>query len=154
MTDIKLYRDYWLTIKARILGIRSVLLVRTEAEMKSKVGLLAPEEIFMVIVVPSADTSAPDFDNIHEKETAIVYAMKKVARVNQTDESAVDDMQVMQQVIRSIKQLMLADAENHGSPFHRLLKEIDFSRMHTDPEYNFLESDGYSISFVLTTKGF
>lgn len=154
MTDIKIYRDYWLSVKARITSIKHVILVRTEAELKVKVAKIPNDEIFLVLVVPSSDTSAPDFDNIREKETAIVYALKKVARSNQTEVSEVDDMQQMQQLIRSIKDMMLADAENCANAYHDLVKEIDFSRMHTDPEFNFLESDGYSISFVLTTQGF
>jgi hypothetical protein len=35
-----------------------------------------------------------------------------------------------------------------------MIKRVDFSRMHTDPEYKYFECDGYSISFELTTPGF
>ena len=154
MINISLYKEFWLDVKSRIQGISRVILVRTEEELRDKIKAIGNKELFLVVVVPSSDTTSRDHDNIRERETCIIYVLVKVARANQTEEGSVSDMILTQDNISAIKHLMLVDSDNHTSTYHSILEEIDFSSMHTDPEYQYLECDGYSISFTLTTKGF
>lgn len=153
MIKIKDFKAYWDAMATRT-GASKCVLVRTESEMAQKIKGIVANELFMVVVIPSSDTVSRDNDNIMEKETVIVYALKKVSRKDQTDISMLDDQEQTQNCISTIKYLLLSDAETHDADYHALIKYIDFNRLHTDPEYNYLECDGYSISFALTTTGF
>ena len=154
MIKLDVYKGYWLDVKARINGLSRVILVRSEDELRDKIKALANKEIFLVVVIPSTDTDSLDLDNIRERETCIVYLLIKVARANQTEFDVEGDLMFTQDKISMIKNFMLADAQNCEHPYHSLLKQIAFSSMHTDPEYNYLGCDGYSLSFTLLTNGF
>ena len=154
MIRISDYRDYWVNVMERLPIIKRVVFARTEDELRDRIKKIANKEVFLVSVIPSADVFSPDHDNIRERETCIVYILIKVARSNQTESDVITDMQVTQDTITQLKRHLLADSENHDFQYHQFLKEIDFAGMHTDPEFNYLECDGYSISFKLITNNF
>lgn len=153
MIKIKDFKAYWDAMATRT-GASKCVLVRTEAEMAQKIKGIVAGELFLVVVIPSSDTVSRDNDNIMEKETVIVYAIKKVSRKDQTDSIVLDEMEQTQNCISMIKYFLHSDAETHDAAYHALIKYIDFNRLHTDPEYNYFECDGYSLSFALTTPGF
>jgi len=130
------------------------ILVRDETELSKKIKSINNKELFLVVVIPSSDTAMVNYDNILEKETIIVYVLKKVSHKDQNDTDVLNDMIQAQECITAIKNALHADANNCDAYLHDHISRIDFNRLHTDPEYNYLESDGYSLSFVLTTPGF
>ena len=153
MIRIKDFKAYWDAMSTRI-GASRCILVRTETELAQKIKAISAGELFLIAVIPSSDTVARDNDNIEEKETVIVYALKKISRKDQTDAIMLDEMEQTQNCISNVKYNLFSDAETHDAPYHALIKYIDFNRLHTDPEYNYFECDGYSLSFALTTPGF
>jgi len=158
MIAIRIYKAYWESIATRILAALNYtitpLFVRTELELTKKIKEIADQDHIMVVVIPSSDTTSVNYDNIKEKETGIVYALKKTHRGNENDEDALTTMDETQQIITKIKELMLDDAQDCDAEYHQLMKDLDFNRMHTDPEYEFLGCDGYSVSFIIQTNGF
>ena len=153
MIPISILKAYFDALAPRVQATKAIL-VRNETELAQKIKQITAGELFLVVVVPSSDTSAMDNDNILEKEQVIVYAVKKVSHRDQDDTDMLADMLATQVCITAVKTMLYADAENHSAAYHQYIKRIDFNRMHTDPEYNYFECDGYSLSFVLTSPGF
>lgn len=135
-------------------GATRCILVRNETELAQKIKSMVNRELFLVAVIPSSDTTARNDDNILEKEMVILYALKKVSHKEQNDEDVINDMELTQDCITDIKTNLLSDAQDDDADYHHIIKRVDFSRMHTDPEYNYFECDGYSVSLELTTPGF
>jgi len=153
MITIKAFSDYWKAMATRV-GATRCILVRNETELAQKIKGIAQGELFLVAVIPSADTTARNDDNILEKEMVIIYALKKVSHKEQNDADVLNDMELTQDCITAIKTNLLNDAQDDEADYHHMIKRIDFNRLHTDPEYNYFESDGYSVSLELTTTGF
>lgn len=153
MMPIDDFRAFWVIMATRI-SINRAYLVRDESELSLYIKTVESLEIFMIVVIPSADSNASNADNILEQETVVVYVMRKCDRSNENDASAIDTMMVTQNAISAIKRLLLSDSNTESSPFHDMTKRIDFGKFHTDPEYNYFGCDGYSLSFPVITPGF
>ena len=153
MIKIRIFKSLWDSMAVRVDATKAIL-VRDETELAQKIKGIDSGELFLVVVIPSSDTSARDNDNILEKETVIVYCVMKVSHSNQDDADVLDCMEITQDCITALKNCLLEDAENCDSEYHTFIKRIDFNRLHTDPEYNYLGCDGYSLSLVFTSPGF
>ena len=153
MIKVNLLKSYFDAMAPRVLATKTIL-VRSEPELAQKIKNITAGELFLVVVIPSSDTTARNHDNILEKETVILYALKKVARRNQDDADVISDMIQTQECITAVKDALLDDAGDCDALMHEYISRLDFNSMHTDPEYNYLECDGYSLSFVLTSPGF
>lgn len=144
---------YWKRMSNRVAATQAIL-VRDESELAQKIKNIINGEMFLVVVIPSSDTRARNSDNIQELELVIVYALKKVAHKDQNDTDVINDMIQTQECITKIKGFLLDDSTNCDAIDHDMISKIDFNKIHTDPEYNYLGCDGYSISLQLTTDGF
>lgn len=153
MIPIDEYRGYWAKMVARV-NAKVAILVRDESEFSQYVKNLPPGETYLIAVIPSTDSDARNTDAILEKETVVVYAVRKVDRTNQTELDIMDTMKVTQLAIKNIKTMLLWDATNCSAEYHEMMKRIAFGSFHTDPEYNYFGMDGYSLSFEITTPGF
>ena len=153
MIKINLLKSYFDAMAPRVLATKTIL-VRNETELAQKIKDFANGELFLVVVIPSSDTTARNPDNILEKETIILYAIKKVSHKDQNDTDVISDMIQTQECITAVKDALLDDAGDCDALMHEYISRLDFNSMHTDPEYNYLECDGYSLSFVLTSPGF
>jgi len=153
MIKISVLKAYFDSMANRIQATKSIL-VRNETELAQKIKQVTAGELFLVVVIPSSDTRERDKDNILEEETLILYTVMKVDRANQIDADIVTGMELTQDCITALKSQLYADATNSNATYHRFIERIDFNRMHTDPEYNYLGCDGYSLSFILTSTGF
>jgi len=153
MIKINLLKSYFDALAPRVQATQCIF-VRNETELAQKIKSIAGGELFLVVVIPSSDTTARNHDNILEKETIILYALKKVAHRNQDDNDVITDMIQTQDCITAVKDALLDDAGDCDAFMHEYINRIGFNSLHTDPEYNYLECDGYSLSFVLTSPGF
>lgn len=153
MIKVNLLKSYFDAMAPRVLATKTIL-VRNETELAQKIKDFANSELFLVVVIPSSDTTARNTDNILEKETIILYAVKKVSHKDQDDTDVISDMIQAQDCITAVKDALLDDAGDCDVPMHEYISRLDFNSMHTDPEYNYLGCDGYSLSFVLTSPGF
>jgi len=152
MIKVRAYRQMFTDMLPSLTGISSLHYVRTEEELSKKIKELAEDELFLMVVIPSADSSSPDPDNISETDTCLLYCLKKVARRNQDDEDFIDDIETAQDAITLVKEKLHEHAFNTNSPFFNLMHGLDLSRMHTDPEYDYFGCDGYSLSYYLKTN--
>ena len=153
MIKVNLLKSYFDAMAPRVLATKTIL-VRNETELAQKIKDFANGELFLVVVIPSSDTTARNSDNILEKETIILYAIKKVSHKDQDDADVISDMIQTQECITAVKDALLEDAGDCDALMHEQLSRLDFNSMHTDPEYNYLGCDGYSLSFVITSPGF
>ncbi len=153
MMRIDLFKAYWDAMAIRVEASRAML-VRDESELAQKIKQVEGAELILVTVIPSADSAAMNTDNILEREMVIVYALKKVSHRDQDDADILADMLQTQECITRVKQNLLADAIDCDADYHEYISRVDFGKIHTDPEYNYLGCDGYSISFQLNSPGF
>lgn len=154
MIPVRQYRAFWTNEAQKIGNIGHTLFVRTEDELNQCIKEVADKELILVAVIPSADTTAPDLDNIREHEVAIIYVLVKVSRNNMDAEDLVAIQEKAQDKIKLIKQSIRENSGNEEAIYHLLCRDIDLNKMHTDPEFNFLECDGYSLSLQFNTTGF
>jgi hypothetical protein len=153
MIGIRAYKQYWTNLATRIDGLQGAYLVANEAQLKNVVADIADYPV-LVATVPSADADSRDEDNTGEVSTGIVFVLKKVADSDRTQDSYVDDMEQMQQIMSVVKQTMLDDKTNCASDYHPLMHRLQVGSMHQDPEYNYLGHDGWSMSFKLGSVGY
>ena len=154
MIPIKLYADYFKTMLDKNIGIKSVIIVATEPQLANHIREMAAGDFpALIALVPSADSIAQNSDTILEANQCLIYVLIKIDSTLETRDSFIDKMEESQNILASIKNIMLADRAQH-EVFNHLLERIDLNRMHTDPEYNYLGCNGWSLSFILSTPGF
>ena len=146
MINVKTYKNYWQDMVNRLSDLKESVLVANEAQLKEKIDDLDDFPV-LVATIPSADGKATDVDNKKEVTNCLIFILKKVAASDRTDDSYIDDMQLMQQMIEEIEDKMEADKTDCDSSWHDLLKHLDVASYHIDPEFNYLGCDGWSLSF-------
>lgn len=65
-----------------------------------------------------------------------------------------DDMDLMQGIMKDIKDFMLNDKVSCESAYHELMSRLNEKSFHQDPEYNYLGCDGWSLSFKFGSMGY
>lgn len=151
LQDFKNYFDAYLT---RIPAIKRCILVANEPQLLDYIKNM-PESDFpaLVVLIPSSDSIAANPDNIMEANSCLIYILSKINKLDETPASWFTNMGTTQQIMSDVKNMMLADRGNHDVMGH-LLQRLDLNRMHTDPEYNYLGCNGWSLSFLILTPGF
>jgi len=152
MIRIRTYKTYFDSIKTRITNIDTVFIVSHQDQLANKIREVAAGEIILIVIVPSADTNAADVNNIMENNTGIIYLLKKIDITNMTDDLFVDEMEETQDIMTAIKTMMTDDASDHQA--NHFMHYFEPNGMHTDPEYNYLGCNGWSLSFNIVNKGF
>lgn len=150
MIKIKEYKAYGDTLKTRNSLITKVVLVYTEADLSKKIREITQNDVVLMMVVPSADSQAIDFDNITEKNTHVFYVLMKPDRTDITDTTLLDLMEDTQDIIEWVKNTMLADKTICGN----IMRFLEPNNIHTDPEHDLSGCYGWSISYNLKTIGF
>ncbi len=153
MISIKQLNDYFTDVVTRSQGIKSMMMISSEADFGLAIRNLSPEKFpAMLLIIPSADSVAPTTDSVSEVTTCLVYIIQKVEASDQTPASFVDVISVTQELMTLVKWIMLGDKGLHG-PGH-ITHDINLNGMHTDPEYNFFGCHGWSLSFTIVNPGF
>lgn len=130
----------------------SAFLVRTESEMQQRIKDV--DGWLLVMVIPSSDTRAFSSDNIAEDEQAIVYMVTQRTESNTDYDDMVENCEEAQLRMAAFKLYLYDISQSCEHPLHEICKQMDFNTFHTDPEYNYMGCDGYSLSFVLKTNWF
>jgi hypothetical protein len=154
MISIKTYHDYFDSIVERSAALKSFRLVSNEAQMQSCIRDM-PTSGFpaLIALVPSADSVAQNIDSILEVNSCLIYVVSKIDSTTETNANFLANMETTQGILVQIKNFMLSDRSQH-SVFNHLLERVDINGMHTDPEYNYLGANGWSLSFSILTPGF
>lgn len=153
MVNIKTYRAYWEEMVNRIEELKASYLVANEAQLKDVAGNI-DEYPILVATVPSANPDSRDSDNTAEINTGLLFVLKKVAASDRTDDTYLDDMELMQDILKDVKELMAADYEDCDVAGHAVMHSLQVNSFHQDPEYNYLGHDGWSLSFRFGSLGF
>ena len=136
-------------------GIDHCFVVHENSDMASVIKEIDAADVILFAVIPSSDVSALSTDNYHEIDSVFCFVVKKNDRGNLTHEEFLDNLNSTQLIMVSLKHKLIemaADTE-HLTPYSHMLHELMLSTMHTDPEYNLLGCDGWSLSFKLKTEG-
>ena len=153
MVNISTYRDYWDNMVSRITNLKAAYLVATETQLQKKVSDISDYPV-LVATIPSADPDSKDEDNIKETNTGLIFVLKKVPDSDRTDANYVTDMELMQDIVKAIKDNMLDDKTNCNATYHDLMSNLNEKSFHQDPEYNYLGHDGWSLSFKFGSLGY
>jgi len=155
MVPVRAYKTYFLTYLQRDPRITRVDFVIKESHLAKIIKEVKATDIMLAVVIPSADATAFDEDNLGDNNSGLIYVLKPAGRSTDTDSKMIDRIETTQLVIENIKALMLVDKTHHELGFcPNFMTELDINSMHTDPEYDFLGCDGWSLSFNFKTNGF
>jgi len=155
MVPVKTFKAYWDAVSA-FLGIDLTLMVSDETELQQQIKEVDNGGVILVAVIPSADTEAPDADNIEEIDNCFLFILKKISIQDLTRAELLDIQEETQALLAAVKEKMTGDFENVNSdtPGSVLMRRLVIDKMHTDPEYNYLGCTGWSLSFQLKSIGF
>ena len=153
MIKIRDLKNYFDSCNSRIDAITKVCMVSTENQLVKKIDDFEETDIVLLVIIPSSDTKGKDVDNIVESETIIMFVIGKIDPSSEDDEDFIDNMEIFQNAVTDLKKLMIADKQDTESGCH-LMKGLDLNSIHTDPEYNYLGCNGYSLSCNITSHGF
>lgn len=142
-------------IKNAIDEISEVFIVANESQLSDKIKSITKSQIFLVVIVPSADINAESVDDIKKNNSCLLYVLKFYNSKDKTSTDFENAMEETQDVLVAIEDKMTDDVNTaaHGNCPH-IMHYFDPNNMHEDPEYNFLGCNGWSLSFNLTTPGF
>lgn len=145
MVPIRQFKSYFETFKTAIYGINTFLLVTKEDDFAAKIKNINPEDFpAMIVVIPSADGNSQNVDNYKDKNTSVAYVLTKTDPISTTDDEKLSILETNQQIIEMVKEKMISDASVPGHMLYRL----DLNSLHTDPEYNYMGCNGWSLGFV------
>jgi len=153
MIRISTYNNYWQSMIARVPALKQAYLVANEAQLGvlvTKSDIACP---LLIATIPSADPDSRDADSLGEKNTALIFVLSKIAAADRTGTGDIALMDTLQNAIEQVKLMLIADFTDCSLPGHSLMQRLDLQSMHTDPEYNYLGHDGWSLSFKFTTLG-
>jgi len=152
MIPVRDYDTYCRSLVTRIPDIDDYALVVSEdhlvKKLKDKTGII------LAAVIPSADPSSPDPDNLKEYNICYIFVVDKPDHTNVTDNSELTSYENLQNAITDVKERMLADKVDTSMEC-TLMHRLDEDSLHTDPEYNIFGGyNGYSLSFRVESLGF
>lgn len=150
MVNIRTYKEYWENIAERIGDLKAAYLVANEAQLKDLVANIADYPI-LVATVPSADPNSRDVDNMSETNACLLFVLVKIAAADRLAGLDIESMELTQNVMKQVKDMMIHDFGDCDSEFHELMRFLNISSFHQDPEYNYLGHDGWSLSFRFDT---
>ena len=149
------YKTFWDHI-AGVIQCSTVMLVSDESELQKKIRDVADGEKILVAVIPSSDIFALDRDDYSEIDSCFVFILKKSDAASLTESELLAEREETQGMMIAAKTEMLRladDFTNHPDAIPHLMRHLVEGKIHTDPEYNYLGCNGWSISFSLRTLG-
>lgn len=153
MVNIRTYKEYWADMVTRVPELKASHIVAIESQLQKIISDI-PEFPIIVATVPSADPDSRDEDNTGETNSALIFVLKRVNENDRTDDNYIDDMALMQNIMKQIKDNMLADKVDCDAGYHDIMSYLDVKSFHQDPEYNYLGCDGWSLSFKVGSVGY
>jgi len=155
MIQVKTFNTFWQYMKDQVTGVSKAKTVADESELTKYIKEIADKEVFLIAVIPSSDTDFVNLDNKKEDDNCVVYILKKSNVSDMTDADLLNDRSDTQDMITILKKKlfdMSCDCESQD-PNIKLTRTLVPS-FHTDPEYNYLGCNGWSISFKWKTNAY
>ena len=155
MIRVKAYKTFFEHMANCVTGINKVLIVADEQELEKLLREIEDKAVIMIAVIPSSDTIFTDLDNKQEDDNSVVYIIKKTTARDMTEDDLLDVRDDTQQKIMQLKDqlyYMAMDRESQD-PIIKMARRL-VPIFHTDPEYNYLGCNGWSISFKWKTNSY
>lgn len=152
MVAVNDFKAYFDAIKSKIPAITRFELVIREDQIANIVKSLKATDILLVVVYPSADADGLSEDIVYDVNSSLLYVLKSSQRGGDTPSVLLSRMSDTQQVMEQVKIMMLDDMFTDKYP--NILQRLSINSMHTDPEYDFLGGDGWSLMFNFKTDYF
>lgn len=155
MVPVRDYKTCWELIKSRVSSIHYLFMVDDETELMIKVKEVSDGEIILVAVYPASDSIMEDEDNVKDVDTCIIYVLQKIEQRNVNDDDLLNERALTQQIMTLVRNVMFDLMNEHGnSVSHRIMKQVVRQKQHIDRERNYMDCNGYSLSFGIRTNGF
>lgn len=138
-------KNYFVAKKEQLEGIESIHVVMSQEHLTEVIRNEADWPC-LVVVVPGAKTDARDEDNIRDPSNVIVMLVEKIDLKDLPSGGITTRMNLTQVTAEKLKWQMLTDMGNHSEPNH-LMHDLDPDSIITEPEYNYIGTYGWSISF-------
>ncbi len=155
MVPVRTYRTFWEHMKTLVPQVNTVYLFATEKELTKYIAEVTTNDILLLALIPSSDTKAANIDNLTEVAPCVIFILRKTTDGDLSPEQLFEDREITQGVMNAVKQKMwdMAGDFDHQDANTRLMRRLILNGMHTDPEYNYLGCNGWSLAFGLDTKG-
>jgi hypothetical protein len=149
------YKAFWEYIAAAVQGITSVKTVGDIRELEKFLKDMPENEVNLIAVLPSSDTDYTNLDNKQETDNSVVYLLKKTNASDMTENDLLMMRVQTQQQMTAVKEKLYTMAMDMDSTNKNILMARRLQPLfHTDPEYDFLGCNGWSISFKWKTNAY
>lgn len=143
MVDLNAYDTFWQNAAAAIPGIKSVIPITVETDLKDILqGLKKDDQPFLAVLTPSSD-GVGEYDNDKERNDCIIYLMMKhdpQMKLTDTRKIQADLLPISEQLKQVIKEAAATGCT--------IIHDVDYRSIHTDAERKmFSVLSGWSISF-------
>ncbi len=156
MIGVKTYKTFWEYIKTQVTGINLVKVVADEKELEKFLrNDISDKDVVLIAVIPSSDTDYSNLDNKQEDDNSVVYVLKKSNQSDMTEDELMtlrDDTQVQITALKKKLYDMACDMDSADAKIKLARRMIP--SFHTDPEYDYLGTNGWSISFKWKTNAY
>jgi len=149
-SDYRAYFEAMKVLDARITIVKPVI---KEDHLAGIIKKIKSTDIILTCVIPSADTNALDGDNYGDLNSGLIYILKKADRTGDIDSKVWERIDLLQEIMEGVKNKMLSDNANCEN-YPNMMSLLELNSLHTDPEYDFLGCDGWSLSFNFKTNEF
>ena len=145
MISLKTYREFYEDVMRRVPGIHSVRVVNVDQDMSDCLKSISSDELpVLFVVVPSAQETGTDPDNVEEDNLCLIFLMDRMDMQRRGPVRVLEDTQPL---VESIKNVLRGDRNRRCC----LMRKLD--RMTTTPETGFYtDYSGWSVSFKLGTE--
>jgi len=149
MIPIAKYIDFWTRVNIKLPEIKRLLFVHNETELANLMGNVKASEPILIVIIPSADSSEIDKDDIRDMTAGMLFMVVKIDSKNRTPDVEKKVMTDMQNLIAAIKFLLHRETTDCEAEMHDYFEGTNFSSMHCDPERNLVGCDGWSLLFEI-----
>jgi len=143
MLKIRTYRDYWNKFRDSIDELEAITLVHSEGQLSKKISSLRNKRFILAVVMPSADIESRDPDSLKYSYEGIIYILAPTVNSELNEDTFIDNFDKTGDITQEIIETLNNDC---CSGCH-IFNELDFGSIKIDPEVNFMQCDGYSVSF-------
>jgi hypothetical protein len=146
------YKKYFESVRIAVPGISKVLVFASQDQFSEKVRDENPDDTLLILIIPSSDTNSVNVDDVMENNTGLLFIVKFTDIRSLENDDFVNFVDTMGDVMAQVKQKMTDDKHDHSCP--GIMHYFDPNNMHTDPEYDYYGTYGWSLSFNLLTPGY
>lgn len=147
MILISQIRSYFTSLVVDFDEIKESIVVFNQGHLADKIKELSPG-IYLIVVIPGAKTKAVDDDNVRDPSECLVFLSEKLNEKDIGPDGLINRMNATQVLMERVKTRMIDDKRKHETPGH-LMHDLEPHGMSTEPEWNYLGTYGWSLSFIL-----